>query len=81
MAGSRQPSVASLKYLGNLRMQDRLTGIVGQKVLLGDIGDVFQFRILNEQMIERLILVRPHFLKGSTTTIPSVLLNSRIDPK
>ena len=33
-------------------------GRVRQQILLRDIGDVFGFRVLGEQMIERLILVR-----------------------
>ena len=49
--------------LGDLRMPDRLAGIVGQQILLRDIGDVFGFGILGEQMIERLILVRPDFFR------------------
>src|ERR1700676_4294923 len=43
-------------------MPDRLAGIVRQQVLFGNIGDVFRFRILGEQMIERLILVRTDIL-------------------
>ena len=37
-------------------MAHRLAGLVGQKVLLRDIGDVFGLGILGEQMIERLVL-------------------------
>src|SRR5260370_42071511 len=48
--------------LGDLRVPDRLAGIVRQQILFGDVGDVFGFRILGEQMIELLILVRPHLL-------------------
>src|SRR6266540_338893 len=48
--------------LGDLRMPDRLVGIVRQQVLFGDIGDVFGLRIFREQVIERLVLVRPNFL-------------------
>src|SRR5258708_913656 len=49
--------------LRDLRMPDRLAGLVRQQVLFGDIGDVFGFRVFREQMIERLILVRPDFLR------------------
>ena len=49
--------------LGDLRMPDRLAEFVGQQILLGNVGDVFGFRILGEQMIERLILVRPDILR------------------
>src|SRR3954468_8652973 len=48
--------------LGALRVPDRFAGIIGQKVLLGNIGDVFGLRILREQMIKRLILVWPKLL-------------------
>jgi hypothetical protein len=48
--------------LGDLRVPDRFAGIVRQEILLGDVGDVFGFRILGEQMIERLILVGPVLL-------------------
>ena len=48
--------------LRHLRMPDRFAGIVGQKILLGDVGDVFGVRVFREQMIERLILVRPNLL-------------------
>src|SRR4051812_10223017 len=49
--------------LGDLRMPDRLAGIVGQKVLLRNIGDVFGLRVLGEQVIERLVLVRANVLR------------------
>ena len=45
-------------------MPDRLAGIVGQQILLGDIGDVFGLRIFREQVIERLVLVRPHLFRN-----------------
>src|SRR5436190_7464342 len=48
--------------LGDLRVPDRLAGLVRQQVLFGNVGDVFGFRILGEQMIERLILVRANVL-------------------
>ena len=36
--------------------------VVGQQILLADIGDVARFRILGEQMVERLVLGRPDLL-------------------
>ena len=42
-------------------MAQRLARRVGQQILLRDVGDVFGFRVLGEQVIERLVLVRPHF--------------------
>jgi hypothetical protein len=38
-------------------MPHRLASIIGQKILLGDVGDVFGLIVLGEQMIERLIFV------------------------
>jgi hypothetical protein len=43
-------------------MPDRLAGIVGQQILLGDVGDVLGIRIFRQKMIERLVLVRPNLL-------------------
>src|SRR3954451_4597867 len=48
-----------LEHFGHLRVAHRFAGFVDQQVLLGDIGDVFAFRVFREQMIERLILARP----------------------
>ena len=56
--------------LRHLRMPDRLAAVVRQQVLLGDIGDVFGLVVLGEQMIERLILVRPDFGGNRSGTIP-----------
>src|ERR1700691_3704522 len=39
-------------------MQHRLAAIIGQKILLGDVGDVFGLIVLSEQMVEGLVLVR-----------------------
>ena len=50
--------------LGDLRMADRFAGIVGQQILLGDVGDVFGLRIFREQVIEGLVLVRPHLFRN-----------------
>ena len=44
-------------------MVDRLVGIVGDQILLADIGDVARFHILGEQMVERLVLARPDILR------------------
>ena len=50
------------EQLGELRMPQRLAGLVGQQVLLGDVGDVFGLRVLREQVIEGLLLVRADLL-------------------
>lgn len=47
----------------DLRMAHRIAGCVGQQVLLRDVGDVFGFRVFREQVIERLVLARPDFLR------------------
>src|SRR5882762_9741515 len=52
--------VVLLEYLRHLRMPQRLARGIGQEVLLGDISNVFALRVLREQMIERLVLVRAH---------------------
>jgi len=44
-------------------MPDRLARLVGQQVLFRNVGDVFGFRVLGQQVIKRLILVRTHFLR------------------
>ncbi len=44
---------------GDLRMPHRVAAIVRQKVLFRDIGDVFGFVVLGEQMIKRLVLAGP----------------------
>src|SRR5690606_18099499 len=43
-------------------MAHRLAGVVGQKVLLRDIGDVFRLAVFGEQVIEGLVAPRPHVL-------------------
>src|ERR1700741_2282131 len=52
------------KDLGDLRMPDRLAGIIRQQILLGDIGDVFGLGIFREQVIERLVLVWSHLFRN-----------------
>lgn len=56
-------------------MPDRLAGIIRQEISFGDIGDVFRSCVLGEQMIKRLILVRPTS-SGIDIHHSSVLLNS-----
>ena len=43
-------------------MVDRFVAVVGQQVLLGDVGDVGAVLALGEQMIERLLLERADVL-------------------
>src|SRR5688572_9384874 len=51
-----------LEHAGYGGMTDRLAERVGQQILLADIGDVPRFRILGEQVVERLVLRRPDVL-------------------
>ena len=59
-------------------MPNRLARLVRKQVLLGDIGDVFGFRVLGEQMVERLVLARPHL--GRDRLVPFLgIVELRID--
>src|SRR5579863_4395612 len=49
------------ELLGDLRMTHRFAAGVRQKVLFGNVSDVLGIVVLSEQMIKRLVLVRPHF--------------------
>ena len=40
-----------------------LTRVIGQKVLLRDIGDVLGFRVLGEEVVEGLVLAGPNLLR------------------
>src|SRR3979490_1764070 len=59
-------------------MAYRLARCVGQEVLLGDICDVFALRILREQVIERLILVRPNLRRDRLVPLLGIV-ELRID--
>ena len=48
--------------LGDAGMAKRLAGGVGHEVLLRDVGDVLALGVLGEQMVEGLVLARPHLL-------------------
>jgi hypothetical protein len=43
---------------GDRGMVDRLVAVVGDQVLLADIGDVARFAVLGEQVVEGLVLLR-----------------------
>ena len=49
--------------LVDLRMAHRVAGSVGDEVLFRDIGDIFGFGVFGEEMVERLILVRPNLFR------------------
>jgi hypothetical protein len=55
--------IVGFEELGDLGMAHRAAGIIDQQVLLRDIGDVFGFLVLREQVIERLVLLGPDFLR------------------
>src|SRR5271169_4900168 len=62
----------------DLRMPHRLAGSVRQEILLGNVGDVFGYVVLREQMVERLILMRPDF--GRDRLVPFVgIVEYRVD--
>src|SRR4051812_14702036 len=44
-------------------MLDRLVALVVEQILLADIGDIAAVAIVGEQMVERLVLVRPDLLR------------------
>ncbi len=50
------------KYLVHLGMAYRLTVFVLEKILFGNIGDVFGFLILGEKMIKWLVAARTNFI-------------------
>src|SRR5712691_5685311 len=59
-------------------MPDRLAAGVEQKVLLRDVSDVGALRVLGEQVVERLVLVRPHF--GGDRLVPFLgIVEFRVD--
>src|SRR5262245_18537606 len=53
-----------LERFAHLRMADRFARRIGQQVLLGDVSDIGVLRILRIQVIERLVLVRPHLRRN-----------------
>src|SRR5262245_3231454 len=69
LAGAREDSVrvqkavgavlANVEQLGDLRVAQRLARVVGEQILLRDVGDVLGLGVLGEQMVERLILLWP----------------------
>jgi hypothetical protein len=64
IAGTVAPLVITVENFGDLGMTERLAGIVRQKILLGDVGHVFGFSVLREQMIIGLILVRTNIRRN-----------------
>src|SRR5690606_4048449 len=50
--GDVEVAAALLEVLMQLRVAQRLVGIIREQVLLGDIGDVLRLRVLGEQVVE-----------------------------
>jgi two-component sensor histidine kinase len=70
--------VIAHENLCDLRVPQRLTGVVGQQVLFRHIRHVFRLRIFGEQMIIRLILVRADL--GGYRLIPFLsIAEERVD--
>jgi hypothetical protein len=59
-----QPVLAAVvvEHRRDGRMVDRLVAVVGNEVLLADVGDVAALRILGEEVVEGLVLGRPESL-------------------
>ena len=53
--------VAADEHFVDLRIAShRLAGVVGQQVLLGDVGDILGFGVFREEMVEGLVFRRAH---------------------
>src|SRR5687768_5102938 len=52
------PAAEPLEHARNCRMIDRFAQLVGQQILLADIGNVARFLILGKKMVEGLVLGR-----------------------
>ena len=61
-----------VKILKNARVLDRLVAIVDHKVLFGDIGLVAARVVLREQVVKRLVLGGPDFLRDRLVPFLSV---------
>ena len=73
-----EPAPARREQLVDLGMAHRLAGIVGQQILLRDVGDILRFFVLGEQVVERLVLRRPHL--GGNGEVPFLRVREdRID--
>ena len=59
--GAVVSSVKALKHQGGVGVAHRLAGLVGQEVLLGDIGDIAVLVVFGQEVVKRLILAWPHF--------------------
>lgn len=58
------PVMKVAEEVRQVRMIHWLTGIIGDKVLLRDVGNVIALVVLREEMIKRLILGWPAFLRN-----------------
>ena len=66
------------EIVGHVRVLHRFAGKVRQQVLLRDIGNVVAGLVLGEEMVERLILAGPQFLRDRKPPLLGVGEN-RID--
>ena len=55
-------AIEGVEQRADRRMIDRVAFIVGDEVLLADVGDVARLGIFGEEMVKRLVLGRPHVI-------------------
>lgn len=71
-------AVEAVEHRSDRRVVDRLLAVVGDQVLLTDIGDIGRFRVFREQVIKGLVLGRPH--RFGDCVVPFVAIGElRID--
>src|SRR6185503_2343412 len=58
------PLVEAVEQRADRRVVDRLVAVVGDQILLADVGDVARLGVLGEQMVERLVLGWPHAFRN-----------------
>lgn len=67
------PVLVTREEAGQCRVIDRFVAVVGQQILLADIGDIARFGVLGEQMVEGLVLGRANLF--GNRVIPFVAIS------
>src|SRR6476619_199663 len=62
LIGTARP-VEAAEIIADLGMAHRLARIIDKEILLRNIGDIFCLLIFGEEMVKRLVLGRPDFLR------------------